>query len=72
MAFRKSSGSSKGLVSPIETGAKGIGQGDAKPGSNFRKSSKAGGSGLSSPIEYKSKGMPSGIQVKHNRPAVLD
>jgi len=70
MAFRKSSGSSKGVVAPIETGAKGIGQGDAKPGSNFRKSSKSGS--ISSPVEYKSKGMPSGIPVKHNRPAVLD
>ncbi len=72
MAFRKSSGGGDGLKSPVEMGAKGIGQGDAKPGSSFRKSSKAGGSGVNSPVEYKSKGMPSGIKVVHNRPAVLD
>jgi hypothetical protein len=69
MAFRKSSGKA-GFVSPQDFGAKGIGQGDAKPGSSFRKSSKSGI--ISSPVEYKGKGMPSAIPVKHNRPAVLD
>lgn len=68
MAFRKSS-SKAGFVSPLEYGAKGIGQGK-KPGADFRKSSKSGD--FKSPVEYKGKGMPSAIPVKHNRPAVLD
>ena len=76
MAFRKSSSSGgKGMNSPVGTGDKsgavaGADGAPKSPGSSFRKSSKSGS--ISSPVEYGSKGMPSGIKVKHNRPAVLD
>jgi hypothetical protein len=75
MAFRKSSSSAKGLMSPTGTGdGKGAIAGadgaPSSPGSSFRKSSKSGS--ISSPVEFGSKGMPSGIKVKHNRPAILD
>ncbi len=58
--------------SPVGPGDKGgaIAGAGKTPGSNFRKSSKSGS--ISSPVEYGSKGMPSGIKVKHNRPAILD
>lgn len=75
MAFRKSSRSSDGLKSPVGTGDKsgaiaGADGAPSKPGTSFRKSSKSGT--INSPVEYGTKGMPSGIKVKHNRPAVLD